>query len=445
VIDRSALWIAQAVSGRLEAGRPDQPGPKRAVCDSRAVGAGELFVGIAGENVDGGYFGAQALELGAWGVLVSEVHAKPLAEMLDQTQSPGVVISVSDPTTALGDLARAWRRELACPCVGITGSTGKTSTKDILSALLAPHRRAHSSRENLNTEIGLPLAILEAESQTEVLVLEMAMRGEGEIGELTSIAEPQVGLIVNIGPVHLERLGSVERVAAAKAELITGLAPGGACVIPADSGLLEPYLRSDVDTITFGRGGDVTLSSFDQGKAIIDARGHSIELNLSYSQPHNLSNTLAAVAGAMAIGVDPTGDVDVGFSAMRGQVLELGTGATVINDCYNANPMSMDAALEHLASSPATRRIAVLGEMAELGTESERFHLKIGQHVQDLGIDVLICVGSGASLYTERFRGETHTVATPEQASAVLSNLSKPGDRILIKGSRSAGLERVLG
>jgi UDP-N-acetylmuramoyl-tripeptide--D-alanyl-D-alanine ligase len=130
---------------------------------------------------------------------------------------------------------------------------------------------------------------------------------------------------------------------------------------------------------------------------------------------------------------------------MRGQVAEFETGATVINDCYNANPMSMDAALEHLASSPATRRIAVLGEMAELGDESEHFHLKVGQRVQDLGIDVLICVGAGASVYTERFGGETYTLATPEEASAVLSKLSGPGDHILIKGSRSAGLERVLG
>src|SRR5205085_8020935 len=199
-------------------------------------------------------------------------------------------------------LARAWRRELGAKTIGITGSTGKTSTKDILLALLRPHLRTHANRENLNTEIGLPLSVLEASPGTEALVLEMAMRGEGQIAELVAVAEPDVGVIVNVGPVHLELLGTIERVAAAKAELIRDLHPGAACVVPQAEELLAEHLRDDLDTITFGEGGDVQLVSFENGRARIAARGRELDLELPFSEPYNVRNTLAAVAAATAIG-----------------------------------------------------------------------------------------------------------------------------------------------
>ena len=458
MIDRSAAWVAAAAGGQLVAGDPEAAGPRRAVVDSRAAGPGDLFVGLAGERVDGGAFAAAALAEEAWGVLVAPEHAAALGggpsppvargAPVGPLAAPAAVIAADDPLAALQRLATAWRRELPAAVIGITGSTGKTSTKDILAALLRPHRRTHSSRQNLNTEVGLPLSVLEADPGAEVLVLEMAMRGEGQIAELTAIAAPDVGVIVNVGPVHLELLGTVERVAAAKAELIRDLPPGAAAVVPASEPLLEAHRRDDVETTTFGPGGDVALLGFDptRGRAEIEAGDERVFLALPYRQPYNLLNTLAAVAAARAVGVTPRGRVAVDFSPLRGQELELAGGVTVVNDCYNANPMSMRAAIEHLAAAPARRRIAVLGEMAELGSESERFHAEVAEQASAAGVDVLVAVGSGARAYLGAFAGpERHAVDDPEAAGALLERLAGPGDRVLVKGSRSAGLERVLG
>jgi UDP-N-acetylmuramoyl-tripeptide--D-alanyl-D-alanine ligase len=445
VIDLSAGRIAKEAHGELLAGAPERSGPDRAVIDSREVGPGDLFVGLPGASADGGEFGARALEAGAWGVVVGPAHsANAMAAVEgavgDSACANAAVIVSPDPLASLQLLARAWRRQLGCPVVGVTGSTGKTSTKDILAALIG----AHASRENFNTEIGLPLAILEAGRGTNALVLEMAMRGEGQIAELTEIAEPDVGVIVNVGPVHLELLGTVERVAAAKAELIRDLRPGAACVVPASEPLLDAHLRDDLDTWTFGPGGQVQLLSVEGGIAEFEARGSTVRLELSYSEPHNLLNTCAAVAAARALGLHVGGPVDVRFSALRGEVVELPGGVTVVNDCYNANPMSMRAALDHLSAAPAERRIAILGTMAELGGGSDEYHRDIGAHAAAAGIDVLVPVGAAALAYLEGFDGEVHPVGTPEEASAVLEELARPGDRVLVKGSRSVGLERVL-
>ena len=438
MIDRDAAWVAAAAGARLLGGTTTARGPRRAVIDSREAGPGDLFVGLRGERDDGGRFAEAALAAGAWGVLCAPEHAERVMT------AGGAVLAAPDPLGALQALARAWRRELGCKVVGITGSTGKTSTKDILAAILSHRLRTHSSRENLNTEIGLPLTVLEAVPGTEALVLEMAMRGEGQIAELTAVAEPDVGVIVNVGPVHLELLGTVERVAAAKAELIRDLRPGAACVVPASEPLLDAHLRDDLDTWTFGPGGQVMLLAFDAGRAEIEARGEPVELDLPYSEPYHLLNTLAAVAAVRAIGVTPRGAVDVRFSSLRGEVVELPGGVTVVNDCYNANPMSMRAAIEHLADSPAERRVAVLGTMAELGEEAKRYHREIGRLLTERGIDLLITVGEPARPYAEAFGGETRSVDTPEEAGAWLEQFALPGDRVLVKGSRSVGLERVL-
>ena len=367
-------------------------------------------------------------------------RARELVE--DGVEAP--VIASENTLQALGALARAWRRELGCQAVGVTGSTGKTSTKDILAALLGAHVRVHRNRENWNTEIGLPLTILEAEPGTDVLVLEMAMRGEGQIAELAAIAEPDVGLIVNVGPVHLELLGTIERVAAAKAELISDLREGATAVVPADEPLLEAHLRDDLETVTFGPAGDVRLESFEGGRAVITARGARVELGLPFDEDYNVANTVAAVAAAIALGVTPSGQVEVAFSSLRGEIVELDGGVTVVNDCYNANPMSMRAALEHLAASDAERRIAVLGGMAELGDDGPRFHREIGHLADALGIDILVTVGELALAYAEAFGGELHQVGDAEEAGALLEEIAIPGDRVLVKGSRSVGLEKVL-
>jgi UDP-N-acetylmuramoyl-tripeptide--D-alanyl-D-alanine ligase len=435
-----AAWVASAAGGELVAGDPELAGPRRAVVDSREAGEGDLFVGLHGANADGSRFAKNALDAGAWGALVGPARARELVDA--GARAP--VIAAENTLHALGALARGWRRELGARVVGVTGSTGKTSTKDILAALLASHMRTHRNRENWNTEIGLPLTVLEAGPDTEALVLEMAMRGEGQIAELAEIAEPDVGLIVNVGPVHLELLGTIERVAAAKAELIRDLHAGAVAVVPAGEPLLAEHLRDDVETITFGDGGDVSLESFEDGHALIDARGQRVELELPFEEDYNVANTVAAVAAAAALGVTPSGRLEVAFSSLRGEIVELAGGVTVVNDCYNANPMSMRAALEHLAASSAERRIAVLGGMAELGDEGPRFHREVGHLADALGVDVLVTVGELALGYADTFGGELHQVGSPEEAGALLEEIAAPGDRVLVKGSRSVGLERVL-
>jgi UDP-N-acetylmuramoyl-tripeptide--D-alanyl-D-alanine ligase len=189
----------------------------------------------------------------------------------------------------------------------------------------------------------------------------------------------------------------------------------------------------------------VSFESLEDGRATFDAGGRTIALDVSFSEPHNLLNTAAAIAAATALGVEPEGALDVRFSSLRGDVVELEGGVTVVNDCYNANPMSMRAALQHLAATPAGRRVAVLGTMAELGADGERYHREIGALAGELGIDLLITVGEPALPIAAAFGGEKHAVATPEEAGAALEELTQPGDRVLVKGSRSAGLERVLG
>jgi UDP-N-acetylmuramoyl-tripeptide--D-alanyl-D-alanine ligase len=457
---RDTAWVVATTGGELLAGDPAAPGPVRAVVDTRLAGAGDLFVGLRGERADGGLHAPDALAAGVWGVLVAAEHAEravhaapPGAAVIAAPPGPAADAGPgarTAPLAALQALARAWRRELGCKVVGVTGSTGKTSTKDILAAILEPHLAVHANSENLNTEIGLPLTVLEAPPGTDALVLEMAMRGEGQIAELAAVAEPDVGVIVNVGPVHLELLGTVERVAAAKAELIRDLRPGGACVVPVAEPLLDEHLRDDLPTTTFGPGGDVMLLSFDAhgdrrgGVAEIEAGGERVLLDLPYAEPHNLLNTLAAVGAARALGVRPSGAVEVAFSSLRGEIVELPGGVTVVNDCYNANPMSMRAALKHLAETPAQRRIAVLGTMGELGGASPAFHREIGDEVAALGIDVLITVGREALDYSYGYDGESYSVPTPEEAGALLAEIALPGDRVLVKGSRSAGLERVL-
>ncbi|CAN5118425.1 UDP-N-acetylmuramoyl-tripeptide--D-alanyl-D-alanine ligase [soil metagenome] len=443
--DQTVGWVAEVAGARLVTGAAGAAGPRRAVIDTRDAAEGDLFVGLRGERIDGSELAGEALAAGAWGVLIGSEHAERAAAAAPPAAA---VLAVDAPLAALQALARAWRRELGCRVVGVTGSAGKTSTKDILTALLGRTLRVHANRQNLNTEIGLPLTILEAEPGTEAMVLEMAMRGEGQIAELVGVAEPDVGVIVNVGPVHLELLGTVERVAAAKAELIRDLRPGAGCVVPAGEALLSSHLRSELDTFTFGPGGQVMLLAFDRrgrgGVAEIEARGERFHLELPYDEPHNLLNTLAAVAAAVALGERPGGRIEPRFSSLRGEIIELPGGVTVVNDCYNANPMSMRAALQHLAETPARRRVALLGTMAELGEGSAAFHREIGEEAAALGIDVLITVGEEAAGYGEGYAGETYATGSPEEASALLEEIALPGDRVLVKGSRSVGLERVL-
>jgi UDP-N-acetylmuramoyl-tripeptide--D-alanyl-D-alanine ligase len=435
--------VAEAASAALIAGRSLRTGPELVTIDSRAAGPGALFIGLPGANVDGGAFAAQALQAGAWGVLTTPEHAEPLAS----TTQTGVVLAADDPLKALQELATAWRHELPAQVIGVTGSTGKTSTKDLLLAVLAPHRRTVASRANFNTEIGLPLEILNAPAGTEILVLEMGMRGKGQIAELAAIAEPDVAVIVSIGPVHLEVMGSIEAIAAAKAELIAGLPPGGTAVIPAGEPLLGPHLRTDVTTVTFGPSGDVRLESAEGDHLTIAADAERIVLEVPFTQAHLRSDLLAAVAAARAVGVTPEGRVELALTAGRGQRYITPSRVTVIDDCYNANPISMRAALDDLqataAATDSPRRVAVLGDMLELGPREREFHAQLGEQAAAAGVDVLVTVGPLAASIADGFGGEVHSVADAGEAAVVVPELLAPGDVVLVKASRGVGLELV--
>ena len=437
----SAQHIAACADATVVAAPDTDGGPERVVIDSREAGPGDLFFGLPGASDDGGQFADQALRAGAWGVLTTPRHADA------GPGQRGVVLAADDPLRALHRLARAWRRELGAGVIGVTGSTGKTSTKDLLQAVLAPHRRTIASRGNFNTEIGLPLEILGAPAGTEVLVLEMAMRGAGQIAELVWVAEPDVGVIVSIGPVHLELLGTIEAIAAAKAELIAGLAPGATAVIPAGEPLLAPHIRDDLEVVTFGEDGDVRLLAADGEHVEILLGDERIELEVPFTQAHLRRNLLAAVAAARAVGVVATGRVELELSPGRGQRAQLPDGMHLIDDCYNANPMSMRAALEDLAvSAPRDthpRRVAVLGDMLELGPDERSFHAEIGAVADAADVDVLITVGPLAAAMTDRFDGEVYPVADAEEAAALLPELLAPGDAVLVKASRGVGLEVV--
>lgn len=423
----------------------DPGAPARATIDSGKSGPGDLFFGLRGETRDGSEFAQAAIASGAWGVVVGPAFRSRFPPDREKGHDlNGWVFSVDDPLAALQALARAWRRALGARVVGVTGSVGKTSVKDIARALLPG--RVHANRENLNTEIGLPLTILEAPADSDLLVLEMAMRGAGQIAELAAIAEPDVAVITNVGPVHVELLGSVEAIAAAKAEAIAALPADGTAIVPVEAGELEPHLGDARHLLRFGPGGDVDAveARVEDGitEALIVTPAGRARFHFPFTERHNLANALAAIAAGMALGASLEEMADraasIGFSRFRGERLELGEGIVLVNDCYNANPLSMRAALDHLASLQGKRRIAVLGEMAELGPGAAGYHREVGGHARAEGIDMLVGVGEPARDYDP-----DELVGDPEEAAELLVAQLEPGDAILVKGSRSAGLEVV--
>jgi UDP-N-acetylmuramoyl-tripeptide--D-alanyl-D-alanine ligase len=342
------------------------------------------------------------------------------------------ILVAEDPLRALQRLATAWRRALGCPVIGVTGSVGKTTTKDLLAAMLAASGVAVTANErNLNTEIGLPLTVLGAPAGTQALVLEMGMRGAGQIAELAAIAEPDVGVITALGPVHLEQLGTMEAIAAEKAALVAALPAGrGVAVLPAGEALLEPHLRADLTTVTFGP---------DRSGADVEP-GALAGLGLDAQPVHVRIDACAALAAARAIGAQPAGEVALTLSEMRGQRLHLDRDITVIEDCYNANPLSMRAALDDLAATAPGRRVAVLGDMRELGPEEGEHHAAVGRYARDAGVQLLVAVGPLSAAYA----GDP-AVPDAEAAAVLVPGLLQPGDTVLVKASRGVGLEAVTG
>ncbi|HEY8192893.1 MAG TPA: UDP-N-acetylmuramoyl-tripeptide--D-alanyl-D-alanine ligase [Gaiellaceae bacterium] len=362
-------------------------------------------------------------------------------DYLDDARARGAAATLlpDDEFAAMAAIGRAVRRRSHAEVVGITGSTGKTSTKDILAALLRPHRRTVAAEASYNAELGVPLTLARLEPDSEILVAELAMRGFGQIRELCEIARPTLGAITAIGPVHLEFVESVAGVAKAKAELLEALPAGATAVVPAGVPELEPYLRGNLNLVRVGE--DVRLTAFQEGKLEAEVLGERVELTTPFRAPHQAENTLVALAVYAALGLplDRVGEgaADIELSRLRGEEIELSGGGVLINDCWNANPASMAAALRDLVSrTNGGRRLAVLGGMAELGADGPRYHQEVGRLLTD--VDHAIAVGELARDY-----GAEDWVADADEAAERLLELVQPGDVVLVKGSRSVGLEAV--
>ena len=396
--------VEKLTEGRLELA----PGAREVTgvhIDSRRVAPGDLFVAVG----RGAEFVGDALARGAAATLV------PV-----------------EPFAAFAALGSAVRDRTSARVVGITGSTGKTSTKDILAALCSPAARTVASEANFNNEIGVPLTLCRLEPDTEVCILELAMRGFGQIADLCAIARPEIGLVTNVGPVHLELVGSLDGVRRAKSELIAALPPGGTAIVPREF----PVERQDVEVVYLAE----PEAQQEDGRTVVGG------VSFNFTAPHQAANAAAALAALDALGLPRPQRVDVEFSRWRGEELPLAGGGLLINDAYNANPDSMRAALAHLAAvSGDRRRVAVLGEMAELGPGGPGFHQEIGAEAKRQGVQALVAVGELARGYLEGASRIDTTEWAPdaESAVAVVERIVKPGDCVLVKASRSVGLERV--
>jgi UDP-N-acetylmuramoyl-tripeptide--D-alanyl-D-alanine ligase len=421
VIELSVDEVARLTTGRLTPHGDAVTGVK---IDSRLVEPGDLFVAV-----------------GAGKVFVDDAVARGAAATLVPR----------DAFAALAALASAVRDTTDAQVVGVTGSTGKTSTKDILAALCRPVARTVAAEASFNNELGVPLTLCRLEPDTEVCVLELAMRGLGQIAELAEIARPEIGVITGVGPVHLELVGTVAAVAQAKAELIAALPRGGVAVVPAAAHELDPYLRDDVEVRRFGPD-DVLEAEVedDRTHATVRIGGRELALTFPFVARHQLQNALAALHAYDALGLPldraAEGAARVELSRWRGDEVRLEGDGLLINDAYNANPVSMRAALDHLADRAGPRRrVAVLGDMAELGPAAPEYHRDVGRHAATVGVDVLLAVGPLASHYLD---GQSEipvvrTVAGAEEAVVALTELLRPGDCVLVKASRSMGLEAV--
>ena len=388
--------------GELDARADEITGVK---IDSRKVEPGDLFVAL-GRGVD---FLSEALAQGASATLVPE---KAFA--------------------ALARIGRDVRDRSSARVVGITGSMGKTSTKDILAALCMPAARTVAAEASYNNEIGVPLTLCRLEHDTEVCILELAMRGFGQIADLCRIARPEIGVVTNVGPAHLELVGSLEGVLRAKGELVAALPPGGTAIVPQEF----PVEREDIEVVRLiepeaERDGDRTIVG---------------GVSFNFTASHQAANAAAALATLDALGLPRPERVDVDLSRWRGEESPLPGDGLLINDAYNANPVSMRAALAYLVERAGSRRrVAILGDMAELGPGAPAFHREIGEVAAQHGVDGLVAVGELARGYVDGAVGVPVTRWCGDAASAIATaeEIVEPGDCVLVKASRAVGLEIV--
>lgn len=420
---------------------------EHASVDSRTCRPGDLFFALKGQRVDGHQFVQDAFARGALGVVVREGFAPVPAGR--------VVVRVEDPAIALRRVAAARRQRSHVQVVGVTGSVGKSTTKELTAAVLGTEGDTLRSPGNHNTEIGLPLALVDLQPNHWAAVLEMGMRGPGEIRSLCRIARPHVGIVTGISPVHLEVMGTLEAIAEAKAELVEALPADGTAVIPVDEAF-GPYLElhTEANVVRVGPGGqlwaeDVKSRGLEGVDFVLTDGERRERVHLAWVGVHLVKNALLAAAAGISLGLK-LGQCARGLELAppEGARMRVNPGPyTVLDDSYNASPSSMQAALRLLGSLPG-RRVAVLGEMLELGPQSDRFHRELGEQARSM--DALVAIGPQAD--TVRAGAEAagmdpqriHTFPTNQAALAATAAWARPGDTILVKGSRGSALDEVV-
>jgi UDP-N-acetylmuramoyl-tripeptide--D-alanyl-D-alanine ligase len=419
--------------------------------DSRTVAPGELFFAVKGERLDGHDYVGAALEKGA---AAAVVRKDQIGRYPDKTR----MLAVDDTLVALQTLATAVRKVWGKPLVGVTGSAGKTTTKEAIAHVLGARFRVLKSEGNFNNHFGLPLMLLKLEPEHDVAVIEMGMSHGGEIRALAKIAQPEIGVVTNVAPVHLEFFDSLAGIARAKYELIESLPANGTAVLNADDEYVSQFGRDfKGKVITYGtqvtadiRAENVQTRGAEGSEFDVVIAGEREHARLPLVGEHNILNALAAVAVGLARGLKPPEAVGALATLVppdkRGQVLQLGN-ITIINDCYNSNPKALHAMVDALAAMKAGRRIVVAGEMLELGPAGEKMHRAAGQHIAGKKIDVLIGVRGLAQAMVDSARSagtQAEFVATPEKAGEWLARETRDGDVVLLKASRGVKLEKAL-
>ena len=419
------------------------------VTDSRLAAPGALFVCLRGGRRDGHDFVADAAARGAVAALCERGRASWPPQL--------AVLEANDPIAALGRIALLVRRRSHARVVGVAGSAGKTSTKDVLRALLASQRTTVASPASFNNELGVPLTLSRLEDDTGVCVCELGTGAPGELAALCRIAEPDLGVLTAIGPEHLEFFGDVQAVAAEEAALISALPSGAPLVLPHAAELLTPHRRLDLEEWRFGldEAADVHplvwRPTGNGTEAIFRVRGDSTAFVTNLSLRHHRLTLAAALAAYAALGLPldrvAEGATTIELSPWRGQERTLSRGIVLINDAYNANPLSLAVALEALvARRNGGRAVALLGKMAELGPGAPSWHARAGRQAAALGVDLLVAIGHGSRSYLDGASGHVECCWFPNltDAASAIPSLLRPSDVVLLKGSRSVGLERLV-
>ncbi len=450
----SAKLIAEATNAKVSGAL--QTEFTSITTDSRVVQAGELFVAFSGENFDGHNYCVKAAELGATGMLVS----KDIAGLPENV----TVFKVENTLKAFQEIARAYRRSFAnLKVFAITGSNGKTSTKDLLAACLGAKYNVVKTQGNFNNEIGLPKTLLNITETTDIAVVEMGMRGLGQIAELCEIAEPDSGLISNVGETHMELLGSMENIGKAKAEIVESLPAEGFAVLNGDNEyVVTAAQKTKAKVVYFGlseacdyQGSNIVTTGLGTTFTCTEkATGKTVQVSLQLIGEHNVYNALSAIAGAACYGVSMEDSAKALATARltgsRQEIIYIGD-ITFINDAYNASPASMEAALKTLAeakkASKNARTIAVLADMLELGEISEDGHRRVGKWAVETGTDFILTYGVEAKYISDeavKLGGNTQHCVDRHEAANVLRTIANAGDIILLKGSHSMQVDKML-